>query len=557
VLSFLAPQFLWLLLALPVVIALHFIRARRRRRDVAALFLWRQARELAEARRRFSPSWLLLLQLLFVTLAALALAQPTVRVAGAPERIFVVDASASMAARDSDGVRLDKAVREAEALLAGASRVAVLRAGLDATVVQPLTSDHAEVRRALRTIEAVDARSELRRALELAEQIAPEGEIYLFSDSEPPAGSRAVWRPLAGDGMNVGISAFDVRQQQAFVAVVSNNPRPVEVELELYRGDSLVGRTSLLVPARGQANASFPVGSAAGFFQARLITPEWDALELDNVAYAGTRNLRVQLTSPSAPLERALAAVPGVELRTGAAGVGYDVRVSIGEVPEGLERGRHLIFAPAVEAPRVERIVDWDRGDPLMRFVDLTETRVGLAPELPPLEGEWQVLAQTASLTPVILRRTAPGLDAVVMRFHPSQTDMINRAAFPFLIANVMDAFRGESRLLMGSPLAAPQGLLVNGEAAALTRASVPGIYRIGDEAFVVSLLSAAQSRLPGPVAETVAAAAPGAAEGERQQSFALWLVALALAVLLGEWLLWSRGQGAWAGLKARRQVGA
>jgi hypothetical protein len=554
----LAPQFLWLLLALPVVVALHFIRARRRRRDVAALFLWRQAKELAEARRRFSPSWLLLLQLLFVTLAALALAQPTVRVAGAPERIFVVDASASMAARDSDGVRLEKAVREAEALLTGSSHIAVVRAGLDATVVQPLTDDHGEVRRALRAIEAVDARAELRRALELAEQIAPEAEIHLFSDSEPPVGIRAVWHPLAGDGVNVGISAFDLRQQQAFVAVVSNNPRPVEVELELYRGDSLVGRTSLLVPARGQANASFPVGSAAGFYRARLIAPEGDALELDNVAYAGARNLRVQLASSSPPLERALRAVPGLELRTGMTGVGYDVLVSMGGVPDELERGRYLIFAPPAEAPRVERIVDWDRGERLMQFVDLTETRVGLAPELPPLEGEWQVLAQTESLTPVILRRTAPGLDVVVLRFHPTQTDMINRAAFPFLIANVMDAFRGESRLTMGSPLSASEGLLVNGEEAALTRASMPGIYRVGEEAFVVSLLSAAQSRLPGPVvAEAVPEAASGAAEGERQQSFALWLVALALAVLLGEWLLWSRGQGALSGLRARRQVGA
>ena len=53
--SFLAPQFLWLLLALPLVVALHFVRSRRKRVDVSALFLWRQAAQLAERRRRFSP----------------------------------------------------------------------------------------------------------------------------------------------------------------------------------------------------------------------------------------------------------------------------------------------------------------------------------------------------------------------------------------------------------------------------------------------------------------------------------------------------------------------
>jgi Ca-activated chloride channel homolog len=76
VLTFLAPQFLWALLAIPIVILLHFIRARKKRQDVSALFLWKQAKEQAETRRRFSPSWLLALQLAFVTLAALALAQP-------------------------------------------------------------------------------------------------------------------------------------------------------------------------------------------------------------------------------------------------------------------------------------------------------------------------------------------------------------------------------------------------------------------------------------------------------------------------------------------------
>ena len=107
------------------------------RLDVSALFLWQQAAQLAERRRRFSPTWLLALQLLFVSLAALALAQPSFSTSGEVERVLIVDASASMAAREGgrEGAtsRLERAKADAADLLDGAGRVAIIRAGLDAT----------------------------------------------------------------------------------------------------------------------------------------------------------------------------------------------------------------------------------------------------------------------------------------------------------------------------------------------------------------------------------------------------------------------------------------
>ena len=554
-LTFLAPQFLWALAAIPVVVLLHFIRVRTRRLDVAGLFLWRQATELAQARRRFSPTWLLLLQILFVTLAALALAQPTLKLTGAPDRVFVIDASASMTAHDSDGVRLDKAVTEAEALLRDTARALVVRAGLDASVVQPLTDDHAQVRRALDSIEAGDAQAELRRALELAASVAPDAELHLFSDAGVPRGLEATFHDVGGDAANIGISAFELRHQQAFVSLVSSTPRPQEVNLEVFRGEELAGRTTVLIPADGQANATFPIGRAAGTYRAVIDVPDWDGLEIDNVAYAANRNLQVHVT-PSAPhVERALAAIPGLDYRVtpslpGAAS--FDALVMTGDPPSDPEPGRYLVLAPPAEDARVERIVDWDRADRLMQFVDLTETRVAVAADLDDtIEGDWKVLARTGDLTPVILRKTTTDVDMVLFRFHPSQTDMVNRSAFPFLIANIMEAFRAEDKLTMGSRLPTAEEILINGEPARLERAVVPGLYRVGDNAFTVSLLSAEQSRLP----EAPPAPEPGAREverllGERDQAIGLWLVAVALVVLVGEWVLWARSR---AGLSRAR----
>ena len=292
-LSFLAPQFLWALAALPLVVALHFVRARKKRYEVSALFLWRRAQELAQRRRRFSPTLLLLLQLVFVTLAALALAQPALTLRSAPDRVFVIDASASMAAREGGGgTRLEGALSEADALLGTSGRVAVVRAGLGATVALPLTEDRGALREALGAIEAADASADLSRAVALARAVAPGAEVHLFTDDVPPnlesqiATANSTGQNSTGQGVtlhgvgdslgntagatasgaqNLGISAFDLRGGQAFVSVVSNAPRPQEVELEVARGDAPAMRTTLLVPREGQANAAFPVdtGSSA------------------------------------------------------------------------------------------------------------------------------------------------------------------------------------------------------------------------------------------------------------------------------------------------------
>lgn len=555
-LAFLAPQFLWLLLAIPLVILLHFIRLRRKKQEVAALFLWKRAAELAQQRRRVAPSWLLLLQLLFIMLAALALAQPSLTLAGAPDRIFVIDASASMAARDGGGSRLDQAVDEALALLGESARVAVIRAGLEATVARSLTSDHAAVREALNALVAADEHAELQRGLELARALSPGAEIHLFTDNPPPTNSAASLHLVgSSNAANLGISTFDLRGRQAFVTVVSNHPRPQEVTLELSLDGDVAARTSLLVPAAGQISASFPLPTVAGIFRASIAAPDWDALELDNEAFVAGRSLRVVLSPPADRLQDALAAVeaatPGLALRSSQRpppANSYDVLVKTDGLPADISslKGHYLVFEPPLTDPHYETIRDWARTDPLLRFVDLSGVRVGLPTEvtqLPP--GDWQVLAQTGSLTPVLLHLQTPELELVWARFHPSQTDMVNRQAFPILIANALESFASQRRLTLGQLLPANMPIGVNGQEPQTRFATEPGIYQLGEATLTASLLSASESRLSVPPAtagtETLTEANTAGQLSKRQQVLARWLIALALLALAAEWFLWSR----------------
>jgi Ca-activated chloride channel homolog len=555
VLTFLAPQFLWALLAIPVVILLHFIRARKKRQDVSALFLWKQAKEQAETRRRFSPSWLLALQLAFVTLAALALSQPNIVLANRPDRILIVDTSASMAARDSEGVRLERAVNEAKTLGRSAGQVALIRASTEAQVLQPLTNSVADVEASLDALVAADETANLERAVSLARSLSPTAEVHVFTD-QTLSEANITLHSIQGDALNLGISALELGLQQLFVSVVSNHPRPQELTLELYQNGSLLTQAPLLVAAGGQANTSFPVQSSDGVFEARLIAPEWDALSLDNNAFVGQETMRVVSNNNNNALARAFSSLPNVDYQilpnAALSAPDFDLRVIVGTLPEEVTQGDFILFAAPVETPNYQLISDWDRANPLFRFVDLRDSSLGLASPVPFNNPEWQVLAQSTDLTPVVLESRQDGLNIVAFNFAPSQSDLVNRSAFPLLMANIVASFRNESLLPLGVSL--PEGTVrLEGEREVTSSITdVPGIYRSSTGSYTASLLSAEESRLPSPDLTESSTSSAGESSS-RPTPFAFWLILLALVAVLAEWLLWSRGRSGWKFIFSRR----
>jgi hypothetical protein len=538
-LGFLFPQFLWLLLGIPVVIILHFVRARKKRQDVSALFLWKQAKEQAETRKRFSPSWLLALQILSVALAAFALAQPSLMLRSRPDRILIIDATASMNARDSDGVRLEKALNEAQEILHQSGRVAILRSGLETTVIQALTDNHIEARQTLQAIQAVDEQTDLSRAIDVAKAIAPQAEIHVFTDS-------ALEYPLVnihgvgGDGHNVGISSFEIGVQQIFVAVASNYPRPQEINLQIFQGETPVAQTTMLVPSNGQGYATFPLDSTSGFFRAEIEVPADDALLVDNMAFTGQRELRVVSNSDDDILRRVFEALPNVRYQVlpNASGPDIDVRVLEGPLPEDA-KGNYLLFAPRVEAPVYKTIQTWDRASEFLRFVDLSKTSVGLPETLIFTDGK--VLAETVDATPVLLEFQTSDLHALAFNAHPTQTDLIRRTAFPLLMANIMDGFRAGDQVALGSALPLESRL----ENQAKTLSDEPGIYQIGQDFVSSSLLNAEETRLSS-FNEVILETQTQSGSVAQVRNVALVLLGLALVCLMLEWLLWSRIRNGW-----------
>src|SRR5450759_325786 len=119
----------WAVLAgVPVgIIALYFLKLRRRPVQVPSTLLWRRSIEDLHVNslfQRLRRNLLLFLQLLAVALALLALAGPRLRGTTMPGQRFVVaiDDSASMAATDVAPSRLVKAKEAAKAIIEGMDR---------------------------------------------------------------------------------------------------------------------------------------------------------------------------------------------------------------------------------------------------------------------------------------------------------------------------------------------------------------------------------------------------------------------------------------------------
>ena len=111
--------------------------------------------------QKLRKNWLLILQIILLTLAVLALARPffATRQKPAELRVIILDASASMQATDESPNRFEKA--RAEALkwvnsLANNDQMVILQAGADTEVKQSATTEKAALRRALQACACSD-----------------------------------------------------------------------------------------------------------------------------------------------------------------------------------------------------------------------------------------------------------------------------------------------------------------------------------------------------------------------------------------------------------------
>lgn len=189
---------------IPPLVALYFLKLKRRTYAISSTLLWRKAIEDLHVNapfQRLRSSLLLFLQLLVLILGAVALGRPML----ARERqhedtlILMIDQSASMGVVEGDGrTRLDIAKAEAKRVVDAMdkrSRAMVIAFCDRATLVSSFDTDRNALKKRIDTIEQTDSTSTLGEAVTLAEAYsqnlilggATEGTDVAPESAAPPA----------------------------------------------------------------------------------------------------------------------------------------------------------------------------------------------------------------------------------------------------------------------------------------------------------------------------------------------------------------------------------
>jgi len=587
--SLLEPTALAWLGVLPVLVLLWLTRLRRTPARVSAGFLWERA--CREARvdsfsRRLQANLLLFLQILAALALALALARPYLPVisGSAPEMALLIDTSASMGARQDGSSRLEVARDQARRLVREAPAGAqILLASHDRTarVLLPFTRDRSAALRALDALEVRQVAADGRAGWALAASLLasrPEVEVFLLGDQPPeaPPPSRLTWIECGRPAANVGLVALRAARDRdgtfALVVGVRNyGPRPEQRELELRRGGMLLAARRVGLPAGGRDTLGFRLpASGSDLLEARLLGS--DALAVDDRAWTILPGRVVHSARVVGPrnlfAERALAAIPGLELTRSENPQGAGLVLWQGEAPWPLPPGVHILLRPPAA---------WRRGEPLAQAFTLQPEQTPLLDEVPladlavagvtplNLPPGSEVLARAGPHPALALVRQGQAT-ALVLAFDLYRSDLPLSPALPLLFANLVESELGggrgpvDSESVPGQPLEIrtlepvwvqrPDETSVRleseGGRAILPDPDRTGVYqvRVGEKVWPVALnmLDPRESdltrRLPAPRWDLPAPHPTPPSQRFGIAEFWPWLAAAGLLALLAEWLV-------------------
>lgn len=472
--SFLAPAAAALALTLPVIVALYFLRIRRPTRVVPALHLWpdqirdRQA-NVPWQRLRFS--WLLLLQLLVAAFLVAAAVQPVLPAnAGlAAHSIVLLDASASMQAKDVQPSRFDEARREVGALidqLGPLDRMTLIALQATPRIVVSTTGDRDALQRALSGVTPTNGPADLTMALSLAAGIVRSGEsakAYLFSDGivQPLRATFASGLPFPIEydrvgisGENVALTSLVVRtsaQTRAGYLRVHNFGQQSRTFTVEWRSDAGLIDVRPMTLDGGQArDLVLPVPDTATTVTARIDGNDNFALDDSVTAIARVPHaFRVLLvTSGNVFLERALRLRTDFQLDVVAppayhGSTAYAMTVFDRFSPQALPDGPFVMVDPPAGTllaggakVGVGRVRASDAGDPLLTNVSLQDVHVARSQDL--TASSFGRALITSLQTPLVLVRDEP-YRQVLVGFDLHESDFPLRIGFPILVENLSE----------------------------------------------------------------------------------------------------------------------
>lgn len=475
------------------IVALYFLRQRRRAVAVPFVKLWEHVLRDEDSSRLFArikQLFSLLLQLAILALLLLALADPRPGASPGEGRHFVVlvDASASMQATDVSGekepkrTRFDeakKAVRRMVQELGAADRMLLVQMDARVTPLSSFTSDVTELEAATERLEVTDTRADFEGALRFATDVLrglPSAEIVVVSDGalslRPEAevslgDARLSYVPVGKRGRNVAIVELTARRYpldrdryEVMLELYNAGSEAEDVELHLIGDGSVIDVTRLRLEAgerlpRFYANLS----GAREELEAvvRLVDGTRDDLPADDRAHALLPDLKrarvLCVTEGNTYLEAALLLASYLDVtfvspaEYDAVEGSFDVTIFDGVTPPVKEGSGNLLYldpqgphAPIGVGDKPLVNVGFDRIEkksPLLRWTTIEDAFIAKARRLSPRPGDQVVGA--SELGPLLVTGVREGRRFVALGFHPKDSDLVLRVAWPVFVLNTLN----------------------------------------------------------------------------------------------------------------------
>lgn len=472
--------FWWLGLAVPIVI-LYILKIRLRRVPVSTTLFWRQIFEEKQPRsiwQHLRHLISLLLQLAFLLLLVLALAEPFFRweILAARRVVLVIDNSASMNATDRGSTRLEKAKERGQRILNGLrfrDEIAIVAAGTQPQVLCGLTGHQRTLHKTLDAVSPTDGPTRVADAVALGRRLLADqsnGKVIVLSDGCFEGADELADAPdveFVGVGQksgNVGITRFQVRRSlidpigyEVLAEVFNYSDEPAEFRFEIeLNGDAIEVVPLKLASGESWTKVYEKASPTGGILLGKL--DRADALMTDNQAWAILPHREMQpvmlVSENNLFLEMVFKANPLVHLSVSSelpnsrpAGA---LTIFHRKVPNPLPAGAVLVIDPAgpcelwdVGDTLLNPIVTkQDKDSPLMAYVKLDNVIMPEARKLT-LKGSPQVLASSINGEPLYAAYERPEGKVVVLTVNLDQGDLPLRTAFPIMATNALSWFTG------------------------------------------------------------------------------------------------------------------
>lgn len=554
--SFLAPVFLWTLVALLPLAAIYFLKVRPRKKPVTAFFLWQRVfteKKASALFKRLRDVLSLLLMALAFAAIALALAEPDFAGDERKDLLIVVDNSASMSAMEGNSSRLDRGKARAAALIKGLNgnqRAAVASFAQQTHILEHPTRHRKGLLEAVENIQPTQlpSRVDALRALQPGDEWMKTMRVILLTDGcLDSTGQPAHVEVLRIDdaASNVGIGRADLRyipggpaRLGLFILPVVSLTAAVETDLILTHVDSNKIIKLLPVTLNPGENPAITLtmdDAPAGRWKAELSHP--DALPLDNIAwfYIPPRlpvPVSVQADDPYFFQNAVGAFERSDQLLTLAPDLkSAKLLLGKGKIPNDISA---VVFQPPGEeltTTAVPKVLTKDH--PLLRYLDAEGINFTGAKKVTPPAGSVVLVADEGG-TPLIYLSRQGDHNICVVNLDPVAAQFYLSTWFPVLIHNAVAHLTRRTDL---PPSTLPTGTttMVPGLDAAQGPMLETGFHPAGDWTLAASLVAPQESRTDQ---KTVVENAKPLASGE---SPSYWLLVLAIGVLVGESILYHR----------------